>query len=139
VNDLRAIHEVFDDLLQSYPGDKFIVAGDFNVDRRAPKTNSQLTPMQQCSRDFGARLVSEGFFFVPSSRTPTYYVGQNGISTLDYCFFDTGISVRAVCPHLCPRVSHAGLSMVVSIPFAQKGTFLHFPCCILRQILFPSS
>jgi hypothetical protein len=38
---------IFDDMLQSYPGDRFVLGGDFNVDRRQVMNAAQLTPMQQ--------------------------------------------------------------------------------------------
>ncbi len=108
--------------MTSYPGDRFVIAGDFNVDRKAANSNPQLPGMQQCVREFGDRLASEGFSFLPSGRTPTYYVGSQGKSTLDYIFLDNEISAHSFKPHLCPKVSHAGLSVQIRVPFPQKGT-----------------
>ncbi len=47
LSDVRMLGTIFDDMLQSYPGDRFVLGGDFNVDRRQVMNAAQLTPMQQ--------------------------------------------------------------------------------------------
>jgi hypothetical protein len=74
-------------------------------------------------REFGTRLVDDGFSFTPVTNTPTYYVNSEGISTLDYLFFNPGVRVRSVVTHVRPKISHAAVSAQVSIPFPPKGNF----------------
>ncbi len=83
-------------------------------------------------RDFGAHLLEEGFSFVPCSRAPTYYVNAQGISTLDYLFFNPSIQVGRVETRLFPRISHAAVSTSIRIPFPPKGTL---PFSLLLYIL----
>ncbi len=115
------LHTTFEDLLSTFPGDRFVIAGDFNVDL-ARLGSDNPSAMQRSVADFFAKLGSCDFL-TPS--TGATFVGSTGTeSCIDYVVLDQTITVIAEPSlHVYPRVSHRALSWEISVRLPCLGIF----------------
>jgi exonuclease III len=132
-DDVQMLLSTFEDLLSTFPGDSFVVAGDFNVDRdKLCSSASRPSATQKTVMDFIRRLESWDFKILPE--TGVSFTGNRGVeSLLDYVAVDQGS--RIIEPpsfHIGPKVSHRAVSMKLSVylPILGKFMMLYFFTCI---------
>lgn len=105
------------DLLQRYPGDKFVLGGDFNLDRCRFPTQRFKPPVAKAIDDAFNVLLALDFQHHPKTSCATFYAPDGSPSMLDYFFVDQSIRMTPRGPQLRHHLQFQHLAIPVDLEF----------------------